>query len=69
MSALIHRRLAAVAASGVGVLLISADLDELLGLAHRVLVLYRGRLAGAVDDLQAPDARARIGALMTGAAA
>ncbi len=68
-SALIHRRLAAVAAGGVGVLLISADLDELLGLAHRVLVLYRGRIAGAVDDPRAADARARIGALMTGAAA
>jgi simple sugar transport system ATP-binding protein len=68
-SALIHARLGACAAAGAGVLLISADLDELLALAHRIVVLYRGRIVGALDDLAAADARARIGALMTGAAA
>jgi simple sugar transport system ATP-binding protein len=65
--ALIHARLRAAAAAGAGVLLVSADLDEILALAHRAIVLYRGAIAGAVDDLAASDARAQLGALMTGA--
>jgi simple sugar transport system ATP-binding protein len=66
--ALIHARLRAAADAGAGVLLVSADLDEILALAHRAVVLYRGAIAGAVDDLDAPDARTKLGALMTGAA-
>ena len=31
---------------GVGVLLISSELDELLSVAHRIVVLYRGRVMG-----------------------
>jgi general nucleoside transport system ATP-binding protein len=65
---LIHDRLRAAAAAGAGILLISADLDEILALAHRAVVLYRGRLAGAALDPAAGDARTRLGALMTGAA-
>ena len=65
--ALIHSRLRAAAASGAGVLIVSADLDEILALAHRAVVLYRGAIAGAVDELGAPDARGQLGALMTGA--
>jgi simple sugar transport system ATP-binding protein len=63
----VRRRLVEFAAAGGAVLLISEDLDELLGLAHRMLVVYRGRL---VADLprRAFDAY-RIGALMAGAAA
>jgi simple sugar transport system ATP-binding protein len=65
----IHDRLRAVAA-GAGVLVISADLDELLALCHRVVVLLRGKVVGelAGDALHAADARARLGAMMTGAA-
>ena len=35
-----------LAASGVGVLMISSDLEEVLGMSDRVLVLHEGRLAG-----------------------
>jgi simple sugar transport system ATP-binding protein len=66
--ALIHARLRAAAEAGAGVLLVSADLDEILALAHRAVVLYRGAIAGEVRDLGAPDARTQLGALMTGAA-
>jgi general nucleoside transport system ATP-binding protein len=65
----IHDRLRAAAAAGAGVLVISADLDELLALCHRVIVLLRGRIVGERTQLQGPDARAALGALMTGAAA
>jgi len=66
----IHDRLRAAAAAGAGVLVVSADLDELFALCHRVVVLHRGRIAGelAGDALAAADARARVGAWMVGAA-
>ncbi|MGE5181988.1 MAG: ABC transporter ATP-binding protein [Acidobacteriota bacterium] len=67
----IHDRLRAAASAGAGVLVISADLDELLVLCHRIVVLLRGELAGerGGDALRGPDARAQLGALMTGAEA
>jgi len=49
---------------GVGVLLISEDLDEILDLADRVAVMYRGRVVGVLD---AGDADVdRIGLMMSG---
>jgi simple sugar transport system ATP-binding protein len=41
------------AARGVGVLLISEDLDEILALADRIAVLYEGRVMGVVGRAQA----------------
>ena len=66
----IHDQLRAAASAGAGVLVISADLDELLALCHRVVVMLRGRIVGerAGDELRAPDARAALGELMTGTA-
>jgi simple sugar transport system ATP-binding protein len=49
---------------GVGVLLISEDLDELLALSDRLLVVYEGQIVG---DLQTNEATAeRLGLLMAG---
>jgi simple sugar transport system ATP-binding protein len=49
---------------GVGVLLISEDLDEVLDLADRIAVMYRGRV---VDVLDRDDADVdRIGLMMAG---
>ena len=56
----IHRRLRAAAADGAAVLMYSSDLDEVLSLAHRVLVAARGGLI----DVPAGATRARIGELM-----
>ena len=65
----IHDQLRAAAQRGAGVLVISADLDELLALCHRVIVLLRGKIVGerAGAALHAEDTRAALGALMTGA--
>jgi ABC-type sugar transport system ATPase subunit len=41
----IYELLASLAAEGLGVLLISSDAEEILGLAHRVLVMRAGRIA------------------------
>ncbi|MDX1605967.1 MAG: ABC transporter ATP-binding protein [Candidatus Competibacterales bacterium] len=44
----VHRRLLEARQRGAGIVLISEDLDELLALADRVAVLYRGRLSPAL---------------------
>jgi ABC-type sugar transport system ATPase subunit len=40
----IHDLIGGLAARGVGIVLISSDLEEVLGLAHRVLVMRRGAI-------------------------
>src|SRR5262249_57606296 len=67
----IHARLRAAAAAGAGVLVISADLDELLALCHRIVVLLRGRIVGEREGaaLREAGARSVLGRLMTGAEA
>ena len=42
----IHRRIVAERDSGAAVLLVSTELDEVLGLADRIAVMYRGRIVG-----------------------
>jgi ABC-type uncharacterized transport system ATPase subunit/ABC-type uncharacterized transport system permease subunit len=42
----VHARLRAARDAGAAVLLVSADLTELLNVADRILVMYRGRIAG-----------------------
>lgn len=50
--------------SGAALVLVSEDLEELMTLSHRLLVMYRGRIVGEFD---ASDVSAReIGLLMTG---
>jgi simple sugar transport system ATP-binding protein len=62
--ATVHQLLLDAAASGVGVLLVSEDLDEVLALADRIIVMYEGGITGVVD---AQDATvASIGMLMGG---
>ena len=62
----IHSQLVKHRDEGQAVLLISSELDEVLSLADRVLVLYRGRIAGELEG-DAID-RDRVGLLMAGAA-
>ncbi len=45
----VHTYLRAAAADGVGILLISEDLDEILALADRVVVMYEGAIVGEAD--------------------
>jgi len=61
----IHRRIVAKRDEGVAVLLNSSELDEVLALADRIAVVYRGRLVGVVDRADA--SRELIGLLMAGA--
>ena len=45
----VHTYLRQAAADGVAVLLISEDLDEILALADRIVVVYEGELTGSFD--------------------
>jgi ribose transport system ATP-binding protein len=49
----IHKLIADLAADGMGVLLISSEIEEVLGLAHRVLVMRGGRV---VEELSGAEA-------------
>jgi simple sugar transport system ATP-binding protein len=53
-------------ASGLAVLLISADLDELIGLSDTLKVILRGRLVADVDPAHVTPEE--LGSAMTGAA-
>ncbi len=63
-AAFVRQALLDQADRGVGVLLISSDLDELLEVSDRVLVMYRGRIVGAWSD--PGGSRAEIGQAMGG---
>ena len=54
-----------LAGNGGAALVISTDLDELLELCARILVLSRGRVVGEVEN--GPKAGERVGELMVGA--
>jgi simple sugar transport system ATP-binding protein len=60
----VHRLLREERGAGVGVLLISEDLEELLALTDRIIVLYEGRIVGEMPTAAAD--RERLGLLMAG---
>jgi simple sugar transport system ATP-binding protein len=60
----IHRRLVEMRDAGKAILLISAELDEILGLSDRILVMFQGRIVGEMAAVEA-DPR-RIGLMMAG---
>jgi simple sugar transport system ATP-binding protein len=62
----IHERLVEQRNAGKAVLLISTELDEVLALADRIAVMYRGQIVGVVD---ANTDRAKLGQMMAGVAA
>ena len=62
----IHRQIISQRDAGLGVLLVSSELDEVLALADRVAVMYRGRIVAVLEGEGAD--RDRIGLLMAGAA-
>jgi ABC-type sugar transport system ATPase subunit len=51
----IYRILRDLAASGLALLVVSSDLPEVLALAHRILVMSDGRIAGELDGTQATE--------------
>ena len=62
----IHRRLVELRDAGKAVLLVSVELDEILALADRILVMHDGRIVGDVPRAEATE-RA-LGLMMAGVA-
>jgi len=60
----IHRRLVEARDQGVAVLLVSAELDEIMSLADRIAVMYKGQIIATVEAERAD--RAGLGLLMAG---
>jgi simple sugar transport system ATP-binding protein len=49
----IHRKLVEARDAGMAVLLVSAELDEVLSLSDRIAVMYRGQIAGVLEPDEA----------------
>jgi simple sugar transport system ATP-binding protein len=60
----IHRRLLEMRAAGKAILLVSVELDEILALADRILVMFDGRIVGEMPRAEATEAK--LGLLMAG---
>ena len=60
----IHRKLVELRDAGAAILLISAELEEVLSLSDRVLVMYQGRIVGEVDPQKVE--QEEIGLMMMG---
>lgn len=60
----IHQQIVAQRDQGAAVLLVSAELDEIMSLSDRIAVMYRGQIVEVVDAKTAT--RERLGLLMAG---
>jgi simple sugar transport system ATP-binding protein len=60
----VHSALSAARRDGCGILLVSAELDEVLALSDRIAVMYDGRLVGPFDRSEVT--RDRLGRIMAG---
>ncbi|HUH98926.1 MAG TPA: ABC transporter ATP-binding protein [Anaerolineales bacterium] len=61
----IHKEIVIMRDRGVGVLLISAELDEIMSLSDRIAVMYRGEIVATIDASRAN--REQLGLWMAGA--
>jgi simple sugar transport system ATP-binding protein len=60
----IHRRLVALRDAGKGILLVSVELDEILALSDRILVMHDGHIVGEVEQARATEQT--LGLMMAG---
>ena len=60
----VHNRLVELRQEGVGVLLISEDLDEIFNVSDRIAVMFRGKIMGVfpIDEIDVE----KVGLLMAG---
>ncbi len=62
----VHEQIIATRDAGIPVLIVSTELDEVVSLADRIAVMYRGKIVGVVD---ADTPRTTLGEMMAGIAA
>ena len=61
----LHGIMTRLAQQGVGILMISSDLPEILGMSDRILVMYEGRLNGEFTRAEATEQRLMLAATGT----
>ena len=61
----IHRNLVAQRDRGAAILLVSVELDEIMSLSDRIVVMYEGRIVGRVDGARADERK--LGLMMANA--
>lgn len=63
----IHKRLVGARDEGDGVLIVSSELDEIMGLSDRILVMFEGRIVAEFDNTGGRADRNQVGLAMAGA--
>jgi ribose transport system ATP-binding protein len=63
----IYRHMAQLAAEGITILMVSSDLEEVIGMSDRVVVMHERRIAGILPRSELT--QERIASLMTGRSA
>ncbi len=58
----VHRMISDLAASGLGIVLISSDLPEILAMSDRILVLHEGRITAEIAHDEATEERVMVAA-------
>ena len=58
----VHRIISQLAASGLGIILISSDLPEVLAMSDRILVLHEGRITAEIPRDRATEERVMFAA-------
>lgn len=61
----VHKTLVEARDKGCGILLVSVELDEIMSLADRILVFYRGKIQGELDAKKV-STEEEVGILMAG---
>ena len=64
--AYIHERLMAARDEGDGVLIVSSELDEIMALSDRILVMFKGRIVAEYKPHEASVEKSEIGLAMAG---
>ncbi len=58
----VHRIMSDLAASGLGIILISSELPEILAMSDRILVLHEGRVTAEISRADATEERVMFAA-------
>jgi rhamnose transport system ATP-binding protein len=58
----VHRIISELAASGLGIILISSDLPEVLAMSDRIMVLHEGRISAEIPRAEASEERVMFAA-------
>jgi rhamnose transport system ATP-binding protein len=58
----VHRIISDLAASGLGIILISSELPEVLAMSDRIIVLHEGRISAEIARAEASEERVMFAA-------